>query len=181
VETSSPLWIGPTAGRAPRLETLLASLTASRHFLLSATRDLDRAALTAAPAIGPNTIGMLLSHIAAAERLFVNLTGAGFQFRDDDVDARQAFRFERDPLAGESIERYWDHLAAVREDTAALFAARDDAWLDEPRTFAGRPSNTHYYWLHLLMDEARHVGQIIVLRKYLLPEAAPEFDPYAGL
>jgi hypothetical protein len=56
--------------------------------------------------------------------------------------------------------------------------ARDGSWLRETRTFAGRPANMHYYWLHYLQDEARHTGQIILLRKHLIPGADPEFDPY---
>jgi len=34
--------------------------------------------------------------------------------------------------------------------------------------------------VHLLMDEARHLGQIILLRKYLLPGVDAAFDPYAA-
>lgn len=36
-----------------------------------------------------------------------------------------------------------------------------------------------YYWLHFLMDEARHGGQIILLRKHLLTGADAAFDPFA--
>jgi len=178
---SSPVYVGPTVGRAPHLEVLTCALTSSRHFLLSAVRDADAATLAAKPPHGVNTIGRLLVHIAAAERLFQNLTGRGTHFGDDEEDFRRAFRFEADPLAGSDLDAYLTHLAEVRAATVALFAARDDAWLAEPRTFVGRPSSTHYYWLHLLMDEARHTGQIILLRKYLLPGADAGFDPYAAL
>ena len=178
---SSPVYVGPTAGRAPHLEVLTRALTSSRHFLLSAVRDADAATLAAQPPHGGNTIGQLLVHVAAAERLFQNLTGRGTHFGDDEGDFVRAFRFEADPLAGSGLDAYLAHLEEVRAATTALFAARDDAWLAEPRTFAGRPSTTHYYWLHLLMDEARHTGQIILLRKYLLPDADGAFDPYGGL
>jgi len=178
---ASPVYVGPKAGRAPHLEALASALASSRHFLLSAVRDADAATLAATPAHGVNTIGRLLVHIAAAERLFQNLTGRGTHFGDDEEDFRRAFRFEADPLAGSDLDAYLTHLAEVRAATVALFAARDDAWLAEPRTFVGRPSSTHYYWLHLLMDEARHTGQIILLRKYLLPGADAGFDPYAAL
>lgn len=177
--TGQPFRIGPREGRAPRLETLASELLASRTYLLRATRGLDADALRA-PAQGtPNTVGMVLTHIAAAERLFQRITGDGTGFTEEDAPHEEAFRFRGDPLAGRPLDAYVDHLAAVRRDTLALFAERTDAWLDEDRTFAGHPSNTHYYWLHLLMDEARHTGQIILLRKYLLPGADASFDPYA--
>lgn len=174
-----PFRIGPRAGRAPRLETLASELASSRHFLLRATRGLDADALRASPTPAANTVGALLCHIAAAERMFQRLTGEGTGFLEEDADYAGAFRFERDPLRGESIDAYVAHLADVRGTTMALFSSRSDRWLDEPRTFAGHPSNNHYYWLHLLMDEARHTGQIILARKYLLPEADADFDPYA--
>jgi uncharacterized damage-inducible protein DinB len=178
---SSPVYVGPTAGRAPHLEVLTRALTSSRHFLLSAVRDADAAMLAAKPPYGGNTIGQLLVHLAAAERLFQNLTGRGTGFGEDEGDTDRAFRFAEDPLAGRGLDAYLAHLAEVRGATLALFAARDDGWLAEPRTFAGHPSTTHYYWLHLLMDEARHTGQIILLRKYLLGMADAAFDPYGGL
>lgn len=178
---SSPVYVGPKAGRAPQLEALASALASSRHFLTSALRGADAATLAARPVHGVNTIGQLLVHVAAAERLFQNLTGRGTHFGDDEADFARAFRFEADPLAGRELDAYLGHLAEVRAATVALFAARDDAWLAEPRTFARRPSTTHDYWLHLLMDEARHTGQIILLRKYLLPGADAGFDPYAAL
>jgi len=178
---ASPFFVGPREGRAPHLEALQGALTSSRHFLLSAARGMDAAALAARPTHGGNTVGQLLVHVAAAERLFQRITRDGSRFGDEDAAFARAFRFEGDPLVGQGIEAYQRHLAEVRAETEALFTARDDAWLTEPRTFAGRPSTTHYYWLHLLMDEARHTGQVILLRKYLLPGADGAFDAYGGL
>lgn len=171
--------IGPAGGPHPRLETLASELRVGRRYLLTACRDLTPANLQARPPAGTNSVGALLSHLAAAERLFQRLTSGRDGFDPDDEESPRAFRFAADPLAGHGLDAYVARLSAVRDDTHRLFAERDDGWLAEPRTFAGNASNVHYYWLHLLMDEARHTGQIILLRKYLLPGSDPAFDPYA--
>lgn len=178
---SSPFYVGPTHGQNPLLEALRRALASGRHFLHGAVRDLEAETLTAPPPWGGNTIGQLLLHVAAAERLMQRVTGEGALFGEADAGFARAFRFEGDPLAGRGVDAYLAHLAEVRAASDALFVARDDAWLAEPRTFVRRPSTNHYYWIHLLMDEARHVGQIILLRKYLLPAADAAFDPYGAL
>jgi uncharacterized damage-inducible protein DinB len=155
-------------------------LQSSRRYLLSASRALEPAQLTAVPSGAVNSIGALLSHLSAGEKMFQNLLFRGFQFGDDELSTlAPAFRFEGDPLAGQRVETYHAHLDRVRSETLSLFAGVDDAWLAYATTFAGRVSNRHYYWLHYLMDEARHTGQIILLRKRLIAGADPEFDPFA--
>lgn len=173
--------VGPSSGAQPRLEALWSQLGHSRRFLLSAVRDLSAADLAARPAPALNAIGAILSHVAAAEWMFANMTAYGRTFDADEEELRRAFWYEADPLAGGGIDAYQAHLAAVRERTRSVFVAKDDAWLEGERSFFGAPSNNHYYWTHLLMDEARHTGQVILIRKYLLPSPDPEFKPYAGL
>lgn len=177
----APFLVGPAHGRAPRLETLWSQMDACRRFLLSAVRDLSAEDLAADPAPARNTIGGLLAHLAAAERMFQLLTSEGRGFGPDEQDYAEAFWHRHDPLRGQGLDAYLGHLATVRAGTRALFEARDDAWLDDPRSFGGRPANVHYFWTHLLMDEARHTGQVGLLRKYLLPGGASDFDPYGGL
>lgn len=171
--------IGPRAGVHPQLETLASMLQNARRYLLSASRDLTSEQLTFLPSGVGNSIGALLSHIAAGEKMFQNLLFRGYQFGDDERDFESAFRFRGDPLAGQEVAAYHARLAEVRSETLQLFAGVDDAWLAEPLAFAGRPGNRHYYWLHFLMDEVRHTGQIILLRKHLLPGADGSYDAFA--
>lgn len=173
--------VGPRSGHAPAVGVLAAQLGATRHFTLRATRELDAASLDAVPLGGLNPIGSLLRHLAAAERMFQVLTFEGRPF-DEDERARwwPDFSFEAaDRPRGLDVATYQEALAEVRAATLAGLRERDEAWLARPMTFGGRPANVHYYWTHLLLDEARHTGQIIVARKYLIPGADPTFQPYA--
>ena len=178
--TSSPFLIAPADHDETLMGTLFAMMTSVRHYLRTATRELDAAALDAVPEPAHNSIGAILAHIAAAERMLVNITVHGRQFDDDEEAFRAAFRFERNPLAGNDVAAYHEHLATVRARTLHALRDKDDAWLLESTTFFGQPSNTLYYLFHMLQDEARHTGQIILLRKHVLPGADPEFQPYSA-
>lgn len=176
----SPFLIAPATHEEPLMGTLFAMMRNVRHYLHTATRELTVDALDAVPGELRNSIGALLAHIAAAERMIANITVHERRFSAEEADFEAAFRFERNPLAGADVSTYHEHLATVRARTLELLQAKDDAWLLAPKTFFGQPSNTLYYLFHMIQDEARHTGQIILLRKHLLPGADPEFEPYSA-
>lgn len=177
---ASPFLIGPRGFDRPQLETLVSLLVSARHFLSSATRGLTVAQLDARPRQVPNSIGALLAHVVAAETLIQNVTFRGKRFMDVQDELRAAFDFERNPLAGRDLAAYRRALHDTRAETLRLLGEVDDDWLRTPRTFLGQPSNTHYYWMHLVQDEARHTGQVVLVRKYLLRDAEASFDPYVA-
>ena len=172
--------IGPRDGYAPRVGTLASQLENARHYLRGALRGLDAAALHARPAPARNTVGEIVAHLVAAEAMFRAIT-----FEDRMLDPEReaehvaAMRFAAPQDPGRDLAGYLRALAASRDATLAGLRARDDAWLDTPKTFFGRPANVHYYWLHYLQDEARHTGQITLIRRYLLPTPEPGLNPYA--
>lgn len=178
---TTPFQLGPTDSPKPRLSALLKELEMARRFTLSIARDLSAEQLAATPVAGKNTIGSVLSHLAAAESVMQRVTTLGEAFPEGTESEREVFGFVRDPLKGSELAAYVEALNEVRERTKAIFAERDDGWLDQPRTFLLNPANFHYYWFHLILDEARHQGQIILLRKYLTEGSDPDFNPYAGL
>jgi uncharacterized damage-inducible protein DinB len=172
--------IGPRAGYAPRVGTLASQLENARHYLRGAVRGLGTAALHARPAPARNAVAEILAHLVAAEALMRAIT-----LEDRMLDPERepehvaALRFTAPQAPDRDLGAYLRDLASSREATLAGLRARDDAWLDAPKTFFGRPANVHYYWLHYLQDEARHTGQITLIRKYLLPTPEPGIDPYA--
>ena len=172
--------IGEREGYAPQVGVLVSMLQNARSFLLSAVRDLSTELLDAPPGPANNTIGSILAHLDAAENMFQLITFEKRRWNEEeDARYRPAFEF-KDSLTprGRDLESYLRCLRETRERTLAGMRSRTDDWLKEPRTFGGRPANAYYYWLHYLQDEARHTGQIILVRKYLVEDADPEFDPY---
>lgn len=172
--------IGERDDYAPKVGLLVSMLMNSRHYLLSAIRDLSAAELDAQPQGANNTIAALLSHLAAAETMFQAITFHGRRFNEaEQVRWESAFRFEKgNEPKGKVLESYLQDLEEVRQKTLTELKKRDDNWLETPMTFAGRKANMHYYWFHYLQDEVRHTGQIILIRKHLLPGSDASFDPY---
>ncbi len=172
--------IGAREGYDGEVGVLVSMLQNARRYLERAVRDLDTATLDARPGEAVNTVGSILAHLAAAETMIQLRTFDNR--RPNEEESRRhgpAFQFEgSDRPAGRDLASYLAALRETRERTLAGLRGRAPAWLTEPRTFAGRPANNHYLWLHYLQDEARHTGQIILIRKHLVVGAAPEFDPY---
>lgn len=175
------LQLGADRGATARLATLMGELDVARRFTRSIVRDLSAEDLAAVPGVGKNSIGAVLSHLIAAEALMRRVTTGVPPFPAASEEEGRAFQFGGDPLQGSELSVYLERLEEARAKTKELFADKDDAWLDTPRTFLGNPANYHYFWFHLLLDEGRHQGQIILLRKYLIDGADAAFDPYAGL
>ena len=178
--TDNPFVIGPRDGFTPRVGVLVSCLQNTRHYLRNAMRDLSLEQLDARPQRARNTIGQLLAHVAAAETMFQRLLFKGRRFNNAERERWGAcFEFGDSVWShGRSLEAYLHDLDAARAHTLEGLKTRDDAWLDTPRPFAGHPANHHYFWFHFLQDEARHTGQIILLRKHLIPQAEPDFEPY---
>jgi uncharacterized damage-inducible protein DinB len=173
--------IGPREGYAPRIGVLVSQLINARHYLLRAARNLSPEDLDAPPGAARNTIGAILAHLDAAENMFQRTTFEGRRFNDEEA-ARYGpyFEFEGGERSrGRTLSAYFADLQETRERTLQGMRLQEDAWLDTPKTFMGQPANIFYHWFHYIQDEARHTGQIILIRKHLMKGANPEFYPYS--
>jgi uncharacterized damage-inducible protein DinB len=117
-----------------------------------------------------NSIGALLAHVAAVERAYQVLTFEDRALSADEnsgwASALKLGHEGRRTLRGEPLQHYLDQLAAIRRNTLAALALRDDAWLERSVTAAPK-INTHWAWFHVLEDEINHRGQIRWLRARL--------------
>lgn len=171
--------IGPRDGYAPRVGTVVAELENARHYLRGALRGIGPATLHARPQALRNSVAELAAHLVAAEALMRAITFEGRMLdAEREADVLAALRFEVAQPGDRDLAWYERALTASRAATLDGLRERDDAWLDTPTTFFGRPANVRYYWLHYLQDEARHTGQIVLIRKYLVPNPEPDLQPY---
>ena len=161
--------IGGLEGLTPQIGRLVSMLNYVRYTTLEAVKGLDVDALDYQHDAQANSIGALLSHIAAAE---VGYQAATFHERDLNASEIEewgaAFALgdrSRQEIRGRDLAYYIGRLEHVRAITLVELGRRDDAWLEaEATTAGGRRINNYFKWFHVLGHEINHRGQIRWLR-----------------
>jgi len=161
--------VGDVPGFTPQVGRLVSMLNYVRHTTLAAVVGLELAELDYLHDAQSNSIGALLSHIAAAE--------AGYQavtFYGRELDAREKEEWgaalalgdsARREIRGHELAYYASRLEQVRATTLLELGRRDDKWLQEEATFGnGQRVNNYFKWFHVLGHELNHRGQIRWLR-----------------
>lgn len=115
-----------------------------------------------------NSIGGLLLHLAAIERLYQINTFEGKKWGDVDREAEKEWgvaarlgKEARKSIKGHELAYYLGKLKTVREHTLSELQKRDDAWLlwVDPAS-GGEPTNNYCSWFHVCEHESHHNGQI---------------------
>jgi uncharacterized damage-inducible protein DinB len=122
-----------------------------------------------------NTIGALLQHLAAIERLYQLHTFEEKKWGDwDDATKKKWGAAEllgdagRTEIKGHKLGHYLDLLKEVREHTLAELGKRDDAWLMRLVPNSGSPPMNNYCaWFHVCEHESNHNGQVKWLKARL--------------
>ena len=164
------LRIDPLPGYTPGIGRLVCMLAYARMTTLAAVGGLSIAQLDHLHDGTSNSIGALLAHAAAVERVYQALTFDG-RVPTESEESEWAAAVSlgeagRALLRNQPLEHYTTELATVRQRTLEELARRDDAWLD-----AALPTvpnmNAHWAWFHVAEDEINHRGQIRWLRSRL--------------
>jgi len=162
--------IGDLPGFTPEIGRLVSMMNYVRSTTLSAVEGLGAGELDHLHDPQSNSIGALLSHIAATE---VGYQAATFYARELNALEKQQWgaaidlsdRARRE-IRGHTLEYYIDMLEQVRVTTLAELSRRDDRWLQEQTSLrSGKKVNNYFKWFHVLSHELNHRGQIHWLRK----------------
>ena len=168
--TQSDLFlIGDIPGFTPQIARLVSMMNYTRSTTLEAVTGLGVDELDYLHDPQSNSIGTLLSHIAAAE---VGYQAATFDARDLTAEEKQQWgaaidlgERARDEIRGYELDHYLGRLEQVRARTLAELGRRDDQWLEEQTSFrSGQRVNNYFKWFHVLGHEINHRGQIRWLR-----------------
>ncbi|MEF2277861.1 DinB family protein [Deinococcus sp. YIM 134068] len=163
--------IEPAPGYTPHIGVLVAMMNYARLTTLQAVGGLSVEELDAIPPGFSNSIGMLLAHIAAVDRLYQRLSfeNRGFDKGEMAVyGGAISFGQEGERVRGFELGHYLDDLEAARADTLAELARRDDTWLASNLQVPDFDyPNHHWAWFHVMEDEVSHRGQIRIIRKVL--------------
>ncbi|MDX8045594.1 DinB family protein [Gracilibacillus sp. S3-1-1] len=159
-------------GYADKMGELVWMLQHARQVTLNEIDSLTKQALDFLSDSQANSIGALLSHIAAIEYVHQVIS---FEKRDLSTDelskwsaALQLGTQAREAIQGHSISYYLEQLANVRSDTLSYLKSKDDDWLYEEHQWDnGVTYNQYYLWFHVLEDEINHRGQIRAIKRTL--------------
>lgn len=134
-------------------------LTHLRESAIFKLEDLDDVQLRWQPAPTANSLGVIVHHLALAERLWIRAIYAGEKM---DMTWRQhMFELPEDW----SVD---DLVAFYRAETAAVDAVFDAAEsFDLPSKGSLRPTTLRWAVIHVIEETARHVGHMDITRELL--------------
>ena len=167
--------LGPRAGYAPQVGTLVSMMTWMRRAVPASVRGLTRADLDHLFDKRANTIGALLLHLAATETYYQMNTFEAKPWGSWSDEVKQKWDAAmdlgdagRETIKGHDLDYYLKILQETRDRTLAEFRKRDDQWLmTVDDKFPWGPTNNFCKWFHVCEHESHHAGQIAFLTSRL--------------
>lgn len=164
--------IGEREEYTPQIGTLVSMLNNLSDRVEYHVKNLDQRELDHLHDEKANSIGALIMHLAAAEKIYQLYTFENRGFNDEERKfwgpALNLDDAGRETYKGHDVEYYLKIYREVRAVTLAELKKRDDSWLQI--TNPTRDSNNHYYWFHVMEHQSSHLGQILFLKKRIPPE-----------
>ena len=166
---------GPREGYSPHVGTLVSMLNWMRGAILGPVQGLTMNQLDHLHDAKANSIGALLLHLAAMERLYQIHTFEGKKWGDFDEETRKEWHLPaslgqeaRKRIKERDLAYYLEKLKSVRAHTLAELKKRDDTWLMQvDPDFSWGPTNNYCKWFHVCEHESHHNGQIKWLKSRL--------------
>lgn len=164
--------IKPLEGFTEKIGELAFMLEHSRDVTLNDIAGLQKSELDYIDGTGSNSIGGLLAHIAAIEKVHQLISFEGRDFTGEEWrqwgTAIELGDKARSEIKGHALADYTGQLEGIRAATLDAFRSKDDSWLYEERRWPnGVPYNNYYLWFHVLEDEINHRGQIRMIKRQL--------------
>ena len=167
--------IGPKKGYSPQIGTLVSMMTWMRSAVLRSVKGTSQKDLDYLFDANSNTIGSLLMHLAATDRIYQINTFEGNSLNDlpNSYKEKWGAAMElgdaaRKAIKGHDLGYYLNLLSETREQTLAEFRKRDDDWLlAVDKSWGWGPTNNYCKWFHVCEHESNHNGQIKFLKKRL--------------
>lgn len=157
-------------GFADKVGELVSMLEHARAVTLWEIGGLRRADLDHLQTRHSNSIGALLMHIAAIEKVHQVISFENRDFSEAENEkwssALSLGDDGRRDINEQPLEYYLEELAEVRRETLKQLKTKDEAWLFKENTWPnGVAFNNYYLWFHVLEDEISHRGQIRMLKR----------------
>lgn len=171
-----PMEIISEEGFTPQMGVLVSMLDAMKERVAGSVKNHSVYELDYLMDEKANSIGALIMHLAAAEKLYQVMTFEGRYFNKEEEKlwgaALDLGDSGRETFKDQEVDYYLDLYDEVRAKTKEELAKRDDTWLQEEIPGAGM---TNFYgWFHVMEHQSSHLGQILLLQKRIKPEEKAE-------
>lgn len=167
VTKNQPNYIGPLEGYSPQIGSLITMLNNLKMRVAYTVGDLSQEELDYIMDKEANSIGALLAHLIATEKLFQIIIFEEREPNEEEMalltDAMELGDLGRKHLKGKSVKQYLEEYSEVRKKTMELLKEKDDEWLLEIPE--GSTLNNYYSWFHVMEHQSSHLGQILLLKK----------------
>jgi uncharacterized damage-inducible protein DinB len=172
--SKSPFLISDIEGYSKDFSTLISMMNYTRGTTIRGVQDLSVEALDFRINGTGNSIGMLLAHLVAVEKIYQFLTIEGKDLPDEEIE-RYAKTLQpaldlgeaAAVISGNTADFYLEEMRVTREKTLELFRALPNSWLYETTPWwENEISNNYFKWFHVFEDELSHRGQIRIIKKY---------------
>jgi uncharacterized damage-inducible protein DinB len=170
----SPFLIGDIEGYSKDFSTLISMMNYTRETTIRGVQDLSVEALDFRINGTGNSIGMLLAHLIAVEKIYQFLTIEGKDLPDEEIE-RYAETLQpaldlgeaAAVISGNTADFYLEDMSVTRKKTLELFRTLPNSWLYETTPWwENEISNNYFKWFHVFEDELSHRGQIRIIKKY---------------
>jgi len=151
---------------------LVSMMNYTRHTTMETVKNLTMDELDFLYDEEANSIGMLLSHLAAVEKTYQILTFENRDLNETELSillpGLDLGNLGRQQINGNTIDFYLEQLVETRNTTIEMFKTLPDEWLfDQTPFWWDRPANNFFKWFHVFEDELCHQGQIRLIKKML--------------
>lgn len=162
-------------GFSPQISRLLSMMNYARFTTINTVKGLSQEQLDYLHDSECNSIGGLLSHIAAVEFAYRIWTFERRELNEEELKqwrpSLELGELGRQNIKGRNLNYYIDLLDKVRQMTLDAFKKINDEWLYEETSFRGnKQANNYFKWFHVFEDEINHRGQMRWLKKRLPKE-----------
>lgn len=114
-----------------------------------------------------NSIGTLIMHLAATEKIYQVYTFEKREFNKEEEKEWQVAmsmgKKAQKKFKGNEVDEYLKVFKEVRAKTLEFLKDKADEWLTQ-NTFDGN-MNHHWAWFHVMEHQSSHLGQILLLQK----------------
>lgn len=164
---SAQISITPEKGYTPQIGVLVSMLNDMSNRVERRVKDLSIEDTDFLLDENANSIGTLIMHLAATEKLYQVRTFEGRQFNEEEEKewsvAMSMGKEAQEKYKGKEIKEYLKVYKDVRKKTLEYLKDKDDDWLntiDEEWNM-----NYHWAWYHVMEHQSSHLGQILLIAK----------------